>query len=242
MRTYPRYAKAVPLYQQVKEALEREIARMAPGDALPTEPELEKRFSVSRITVRRALDEMASVGVVVRQQGRGTFVREPQITQELTELMSWKAAMQQMGYEPGTISCEMDLVDPPYELGMRLKSNPGEQVVRVRRVRDASGEPICVMVNYLPEGLVPDLLRKGLVEDSIYSTLAAHNLYPVRAEDTVEARPATEWEAEVLQMHECSPILQVTRLAYDMLDRPLYVAVTSSRADKYRYTAHHDRR
>lgn len=148
MRSSARYPKAVPLYLQVKEALGREIARnMAPGDALPAEPELEKRFGVSRITIRRALDEMASAGVVVRHQGRGTFVRETQITQELTELMSWKAAMQQMGYEAGTISSEIDLVNPSYELGTRLELSLGEQVVRVRRVRHASGEPICVMTN-----------------------------------------------------------------------------------------------
>jgi GntR family transcriptional regulator len=230
-------ATALPLYAQVKEALQRDIeAKMKPGDALPIEPELEKHFGVSRITVRRALDELEAEGLIVRIQGRGTFVREPQIIQELTQLHSWTLSMRQMGYEPQTINCQIDIVEPTRDLSSRLHLGLGQHVVRIQRLRYASGEPMCLMTNYLPEGLLPDLTEQGLIDDSLHVTLLEHHLIPVRAADKVEARAATSWEAEQLQVPVGSPLLQVTRVSYDAAGLALSVAVVSSRADRYSYT------
>ena len=96
-------ANPPPLYAQVKRALQMEIEnQMKPGDLIPSEPALEERFGVSRITVRRALDELVSEGIIVRQQGLGTFVREKPIAQELPRLLSWSAQMRQMGLRPSS--------------------------------------------------------------------------------------------------------------------------------------------
>lgn len=211
---------------------------MKPGDALPSESELEKRFQVSRITVRRALDELVSEGLIVRQQGRGTFVREQPIAQELTLLLSWSAQMRQMGLEPSSSHCELALVEPTKEQAMMLQLAPGEQVVSIRRLRLANSDPICIMTNYIPYTLVPGLVTKGLVDDSLYATMAAYGVSAVRAEDRVEARSATEWEAHMLQISRWSPLLQVTRLTRDVANKPLYIAVVANRADKYVYTVH----
>jgi GntR family transcriptional regulator len=225
-----------PLYAQVRAVLQREIeSGMGPGDALPPEPDLEKRFGVSRITIRRALDDLVAAGLVVRQQGRGTFVREPQITQDLARLTSWTAAIRQLGYEPQTASTEMDSREPTAELRSMLRLGPIDQVLRIHRVRYASGEPICLMTNFLRAGLLPTLERDGLVDGSLYATLLAHGLHPVTADDTVEARPATEHEAEVLRVPPDSPLLQVTRVSYDAGGRPLDVAIVANRADRFRY-------
>jgi GntR family transcriptional regulator len=232
-------ANPLPLYAQVKAALQDEIERtMQPGDALPTEPELEQKYKVSRITVRRALDELASEGLILRQQGRGTFVREPGITQELPRLVSWSQQMRQAGYLPETFSTEVETIEAPHEVAAMLRLAHGAQVTRVRRLRGVSGEPVCVMVNYLPDGLLPDVEASGFVEDSLYATLAASGVRPVRAEDTVEARAATGWEAERLGISEGAPLLQVTRLTFDGDGKPLYVSVVSNRGDKYRYGVH----
>lgn len=229
----------IPLYAQVKDALRKEIEElMKPGDALPSEPELEKRFDVSRITVRRALDELVSEGLIVRQQGRGTFVREQPIAQELTRLLSWSAQMRQMGLDPRSASCEIELAEPAREHAAMLEMQPGERVVRIRRLRLADDEPVCIMTNYIPEALVPDLAAKGLVDDSLYATLATYGMKAVRAEDRVEARAASEWEAHALHVLRGSPLLQVTRLTRDAVNRPLYISVVANRADRYVYTIH----
>lgn len=229
----------IPLYAQVKQALQAEIeAHLKPGDALPSEPELEKRFNVSRITVRRALDELVSEGLIVRQQGRGTFVRQQPIAQELTRLLSWSAQMRQMGLEPSSSNGEIEVVEPTREQAVQLELRPGERVVRVRRLRLANDEPICIMTNYIPEALVPGLAARGLVNDSLYATLAEYGIRAARAEDRVEARAATEWEAHLLQIGKWAPLLQVTRLTRDSANKPLYIAVVANRADKYVYTVH----
>jgi len=227
----------LPLYAQVMETLRRDIeSSMKQGDALPTEPELQARFGVSRITVRRALDELASEGLIVRQQGRGTFVREPQITQDLGQLISWTLSIRQMGYEPSTASCEIDLVVPPRDIAAMLDLEPGERILHIRRLRRANNEPVCFMTNYLREELAPGVMQYGLVDDSVYATLLANGAKPTRVKDKVEARPAGEWEARQLGVPVSSPLLQVTRLARSHTGRPLYVAVVASRADRYSYT------
>ena len=237
------HAGPLPLYAQLREALQREIETvMKPGDALPTEAELGQRFGVSRITIRRAMDELVAEGLVVRQQGRGTFVRKPPITQELTELLSWTSAMRRLGFSPETMRCEIDVIEPPRAIGAMLNLAPGERVVRVRRLRGAAGGVICIMSNYVPASLLPDLPRTGLRDDSLYATLLAHDLRPARIEDTVEARPATTAEAELLQIDPGSPLLQITRLSSDATGRPLDVAVVSSRADRYRYSVRYTAR
>jgi GntR family transcriptional regulator len=226
----------LPLYTQVKEAIRREIeTAMRPGDLLQPEPALEQRFGVSRITVRRALDELVAEGLITRKQGKGTFVREPRLTQDLARLMSWTRSIRQMGHEPSTAYCEIERVEAPAEMAAMLGTPSGGKVIRVFRLRLVDGQPLCFMTNYIPDGLVPGLEEVGLVNDSVYTTLEARGLRPTRAEDTVEARPANEWEAQQLAVATRSALLQVTRLASDSDGRPLYVAVVASRGDQYSY-------
>ena len=229
----------LPLYAQVKEALQREIEKnMRPGQSLPIEPELEKRFGVSRVTIRRALEELETDGLIIRKQGRGTFVREPKIAQELTRLVSWGETIRQGGLEPQTRHTEIDLVEPSPEMVNSLKLIPGTKIVRVRRLRYASDEPICIMTNFMPQGLIPHLEQTGLIKDSIYETMAHFNLKPVRAFDKVEARAATAWEAGQLQVPDGFPLLEVKRIVYDSTGKPLYLAIITNRSDKYVYTVH----
>jgi GntR family transcriptional regulator len=232
----------LPLYAQVREHLEREIrSDMQPGDLLPGEPELQRRFGVSRITVRRALDELVHAGLVVRERGRGTFVREPQITQELTRLMSWTVAMRELGHEPRTLRCDIDEVVPAAAIG-ELLGVGSQKVVRVRRVRAAGDEPAASMTNYLPADLGAGILQDGLFEGSLYATLAARGVFPASAMDRVEARTATAQEARDLAMKRGDVVLQLTRTSLDAADKALYVAVVVNRARNYSYSVRVDGR
>jgi GntR family transcriptional regulator len=225
----------LPLYAQVKEILQHEIEARAPGDMLPIEPELEKRFGVSRITIRRALDELETEGRIVRLQGKGTFVREPGVSYDLAQLVSWSHAMRQLGYDPQTFSCEFAVVEPPHEVRPLLNPRPEEPILRIRRLRGVNNQPLCIMTDYLREQLVPDLARQGLIDGSLYHTLLARDIRIVRAEDKVEARLATKWEAERLQLSLPSPLLQVTHQVYDAAGRAVAVGIVASRADKNSY-------
>ena len=227
----------LPLYAQIKNAILNQIEReFKPGDILPGEAELEKRYKVSRITIRRALDELVSDGIVIRKQGKGTFVREKRITQELPRLLSWSTQMKQMGFTPKSISCEIMVVEPTKEQLNMLELSEGQKLVRIRRLRCLNNEPVGIMTNYLPERLVPNLKEEGLVDDSLYATLAKYGIKPSSAEDVVEARMPSASEASQLRINRHIPLLQVTRLTRDINLKPLYIAVVANRSDKYVYT------
>jgi GntR family transcriptional regulator len=146
--------------------------------------------------------------------------------------------MRQMGLEPSSANCEIELVEPSKEHASLLNLLPGERITRIRRLRYANSEPVCIMTNYIPEALVPGLVDQGLVDDSLYATLSKFGIKPARAEDRVEARIPSEWEANQLQISKWMPLLQVTRLTRDLSNMPLYIAVVANRSDKYVYTIH----
>jgi GntR family transcriptional regulator len=230
-----RESNGAPLYARLQAILRDEIERtLAPGDALPTEPELEARFGVSRITVRRAMDELRAAGVVVREQGRGTFVALPRIRQDSTLLMSWSASLARLGHETRTAETEIETVLLDSDRALPLDCAPGTETVRITRLKVSSAGPICLMTNFVAPRLTP-LFRNGLREDSIYATLAAQGIAPVAADDRIEARAATAAEAERLGISTDAPLLQITRVAYDRDRQPLYVAVVANRADRVSY-------
>jgi GntR family transcriptional regulator len=227
----------MPLWAQIADTLRKEIAReYGAGDVLPPELELEQRFGVSRITIRRAVSELAAEGLVTRQQGRGTFVRGTQITQDLGLLTSWTASIRKLGFEPQTVQTEIDVIEPDATIRTLLALPPKERVVRVYRVRYASGDPICLMTNYVGIGLLPDLPQQGLLNDSLFETMMQAGIRPARAEDTVEAFAASANQASLLHIEPGAPLLQVTRVSWNQSGRPLDVAIVANRADRFRYT------
>lgn len=226
----------IPLYVQVREALRAEVQSLEPGTAIPTEAELEERFGVSRITIRKAVEELVSEGLVVRQQGRGTFVQRPKLTHVLNSITSWTERLAALGYTPKTLDTEASVVEAPKRIAQMLELGEGEEVVRLKRLRLASHEPISLMINYLPKRLVPGLAERIGDYESLYVLLKEqYGLAPVVAEDTVETKEATEHEAELLKIEPWSPVLLVTRVSYLESGEPLEVAIVTSRGDRYQY-------
>lgn len=226
----------IPLYVQVREGIREALAPMEPGQVIPTETELEARFGVSRITVRKAIDDLVAEGLLVRRQGRGTFVQRPKLTHELNAITSWTEQLLALGYTPRTSNAEIDEMEPPKRIARLLRLEEGERVVRLRRLRLANEEPMSLMVNYVTARLVPGLAENLADHESLYEALEQHyNLVAAMAEDTVETREATEYEAELLKIQPWSPVLCVTRVGYRDDDTPFEVAVVSSRGDRYQY-------
>ena len=230
---------AAPLYRQVAAALRAEIeAGLQPGAAIATEVELERRFGVSRITVRKAIELLAQEGMLVRRQGSGTFVTRRVVTEELGALHSWTDSMRLQGLEPQTVDCEMLRVAPPAWVAQALHLDPQapEPVLRIQRLRYADGEPLCLMLDYLRPRFVPGLETEGLPGESLYETLERrYGLTLARVEDTVTARVATVMEARLLGLVAGAPVLYVTRITYLPDDIPIDAATVVARADRYAY-------
>lgn len=227
--------KGTALYAQIREILRQELAQMEAGQPIPTEAELERRFGVSRITVRKAVEDLTSEGLVVRQPGKGTFVQKPKVTHELNAITSWTEQIRGLGYEPSTTHTELETITPPERIAHMLQSTE-EQVVKLKRLRLANGEPISLMVHYVPERLVPGFVKSGLRYESLYEHFEKeYGLVPAVAADTVETREATKQEAELLQIRPRSPVIFVTRVSYLEDGSPLEFVSVASRGDRYQY-------
>lgn len=228
-----------PLYRRIERTLRAEIEeQLYPGAPIGTEAELEKRFHVSRITVRRAIDELVHAGLLVRRQGSGTFVARTKVTEELGILHSWTERMRELGFEPRTVDCEMLQVVPPAWVAQALRLDPeaSESVLRIQRLRYGNEEPLSLMVDYLRLRYVPDLAEKGLEGESLYETLEKrYALELARADDIVTARSASLFESRLLGVAPNAPVLYVTRITYLPNDEPLVAATVVSRADRYEY-------
>lgn len=228
-----------PRYRQIARVLRTEIEEnLHPGDLIGTETELEQRFQVSRITIRRAIDELVHAGLLLRRQGSGTFVAPPKVSQELGMPHSWTESMRNLGLLPRTVDCEMLQVIPPawVKKALSIDTTLSEPVLRIQRLRYASEEPLSLMVDYLRQHFVADLIEKGLEGESLYDTLEKrYGLELARAEDTVSARGATLFEARLLGVTEGDPVLYVTRVMYLSTNESLSAATVVSRADRYEY-------
>ena len=227
----------VPLYVRVRAALKEEIARLRPGEPVPTEQKLQEMFGVSRITVRRAVDDLVTEGLLERRQGVGTFVRAPKLTHQLGLITSWTETIRQEGHTPGTATRIVKRVEPPPGWVQEMLGTPDDEpVVMVYRVRTVNGEPFSLMYNYLRARLVPGLEEHLGRYESLYEVLEkVYYLRLGRAVDTVEARRSTPDEAAVLGIEPGSPAIQVTRVTYLANEEPLEVVRVVSNSEKYQY-------
>lgn len=227
----------IPLYLQLKEKLIELIENnYQVGDLLPSETELEKMFGISRMTVRLAVNTLVEDGIVEKQQGRGTFIKQPKIVHDLMSITSWTDDMRKRGYIPKTIDITMERIKPSKKIRELIQANDNDNIVKIKRIRYANSETMCIMTNYLKEEYVPGLVEKGLINESLYATLKErYNITFKLAEETVEAREATEYESEVLKIAEWAPVLVVTTVTYIDSNTPIEVVNIVSRADRYKY-------
>ena len=226
----------VPLYVQVREKLRSEYSQLEPNTAIPTELELMRRFGVSRITLRKAVDDLVVDGLLERHQGKGTFTSVPKLTHELNAITSWTEQLRALGYNPRTTNRTCTEIAPPRRVAHALNLSGSEKVVMLRRTRLVGDEPLSLMTNYIPSRLVPNIAKQAESAESLYELLERrYHLVPDRATDTVETRAATAEEADTLNVEPWSPILVMTRLSFLKDGSPLELAFAISRGDRYQY-------
>ena len=232
-------SQPIPLYFQIKENLMYKIKShlYEVGNLIPSETELQQEYKVSRITIRRAVRELVQEGYLTTRQGKGTFVSKPKASQELNLITSWAETMMWLGMHPETKHIQFSEVTAPINIVKSLSMSVGDKIYKIERLRYANNEPVCWMVNYLNPRYVPELLKKGLIGESLYETLEKrYNIILNAAVEKVEAKAATGKEASLLNIRRGSPLLYVTRTTYDADDIPIEVVTAASRADKYAYT------
>ena len=212
------------LYLRVETVLAGEIADgdLKVGDQLPTEDSLIVRFGVSRITVRRAIQNLVSRGLVEIRRGKGTFVAAPKITQELIELSGFVEDMHALGRKPTARVMGKDIVTADATVASQLALTKGERVVRIRRVRLADGIPLSFDETYLPLEIGKKIITNNLKVEPIFSLLERkYNVPLIEAEYKLDAVAAETDVAAALKVKPGSAIFRIERTSYSTDRRPV---------------------
>jgi GntR family transcriptional regulator len=229
-----------PLYQQIKSLLVQglQAGEWQPGQAIPSEMELASRFRVSQGTVRKAIDEMAAENVLVRRQGKGTFVatHAEQSTQyrflRLTPDDGHAAPLSRR-----LLECKR--MRAPAEVGRLLQLKAGDTAIQVRRLLLAGEQPVVLDDLWLPGALFKGLTAERLEgwRGPLYRLFEAEfSVHMVRAEEKIRAVAAAPEEAALLGQDVGAPLLSVERLSFTYGDRPVEL-----RRGLYHTSAHHYR-
>ena len=231
-----------PLYQQIKTLILKslQIAEWKPGELIPSEMELATRFRVSQGTVRKAIDELAGENLVVRRQGKGTFVAthaEQHVQYRFLRLMPDSGDVSHEGpAERQIIDCKK--LRAPADIARPLALRAGESVLQLRRVLAFQGLPTIVEDVWLPgnpfKGLTAD--RLAAYRGPMYALFETEfGVRMVRAEEKIRAVAADADAAKLLEVALGEPLLSVERIAYTYNDVPMELRRGLYRTDTHHY-------
>jgi len=204
------------MYFRIEQAILEQIQQglLKPGQQLPTETELAQQYQVSRITAKRALDELVHQGRAFRQQGRGTFVAQTRI-RDISGFGSFSEDIKARGLKPSSTVLQFKEIEPDSETSKRLNLSKGEHVYMLKRLRLANNEPLAVETAHLPCRLYEGITDEDLNTQSLYTVLKEkYNIVPTWADAEIEARAATKEEAQLLKLKVGKPVLSARRVTF----------------------------
>lgn len=239
------HSSPTPLYAQVETALASRIAdgTFPVGSQLPNEEGLIEQFAVSRTTIRQTIQNLVRRGLVEVRRGKGTFVSQAKIAQELTELSGFVEDMHALGRLPSAKLIDKRVVPASEPVALRLALKPGSMVVRIQRVRLADNVALSFDETYLPREIGEKVIENDLETEPIFSLLEQkYNLPLTEAEYRLEAVSAESDVARALGIKAGSPIFLIERTSYCEGHRPIDYEKLYYRGDKVQFVTRLSRR
>ncbi|QTW20281.1 GntR family transcriptional regulator [Comamonas kerstersii] len=231
-----------PLYQQIKGLILQSLqaGEWRPGELIPSEMELAARFKVSQGTVRKAIDELAAENLVMRRQGKGTFVAThsaQQVQYRFLKLHPDVGDLQGEGRAQRSI-LECKRVRAPAEIARLLALRSGDTVVQIRRVLAFSGTPTILEDIWLPGHAFKGLTAEQMAtyQGPTYAMFETDfGVRMVRADEKLRAVLPDESQAQLLDVTTQTPLLSVERIAYTYNDIPMELRRGIYRTDTHHY-------
>lgn len=215
-----------PLYLQVEATLKEMIegSVYAAGEQIPSERELSEQLGVSRMTVRKAVENLTRHGLLERRSTTGTFVRQPKVYRRVGKDVAVGLTQQlaEEGSQAGSRLLKFEEILAPLKVAEKLNLHVGEHVVMIERLRTTNGQPFCVETSYIPRDLVPDLTAEDLKQPSasLYSfMLNRYHIKLSKNDETLKLSYATSEEARLLSLKEGDPVLLMRSVVMDENDR-----------------------
>ena len=230
----------IPLYIQVRDILKELInsGKLKPGDQIPSENELSTEYNISRMTVRQANQELMREGLIIIRRGEGTFVNSASHTQMLLKLEGFSSEMAKLGYRNHSRVLDIQMIEAFDSFGMAysgLEKEPGEALVRIRRVRYVEETPFAIETSYLPLTTGQGLMEPRMADDtSIYNYIEKElHIRLSRADHVIQPGLADQESADLLEIPKGSPVLTLHGTTFSMTNKPVEYLEGIYRGDKY---------
>lgn len=227
-----------PRYVQLRKRIEQSIKTglLPASSSLPAEREIASLTGLSRVTVRRAMQELVDRGIIVQRQGSGSFVSDgtPKVEQSLSRLTSFTEDMARRGLSSKAQWLERGLFMPSPEEVMALALSSGERVARIARLRMANDKPMAIERASLPADILPD---PKIVRTSLYEVLETSGMRPERALQKISAINLGELDAQLLGVEVGAAGLRIERTSYLGNRRAVEFTRSIYRGDAYDFVA-----
>lgn len=224
-----------PLYQQLMTRLKNDItAGVYPsGGRIPSEQLLCETYGVSRVTVRKALLDLVQEGLLIRRQGKGTFVADKRLQRDLQQITSFSDACALHGRVASTKLIGIQSEEATPDDAERLHLEPGARVVEICRVRLCDGEPVMLEYNRFPEKF--SFLEKENLLGSLYEILRSHGVVPSHAVHDILLGHATPTVSKHLNTAQGEALLILDQTVMDQHGEPLHLSRQWIRGDRYTF-------
>ncbi|SMF80421.1 transcriptional regulator, GntR family [Tistlia consotensis] len=223
------------LWRQIQTALAEEIAAgaFAPGERLPTEPELAQRFGVNRHTLRRAMAELAEQGLVRIEQGRGSFVQEHVLDYPIGRRTRFSTNVLAQHRRPGGQLLKAIELPAPKEVARELDLPQGASCILIEALGQVDGRPVSIGRHWFPRQRFPDMISVYGRVGSVSLALADYGIADYERRVTrITARLPEEPEATLLRQPRTRPVLVTEAVNVDREDRPVEYGETLFAADR----------
>lgn len=216
-------SRMVPIYRQLIEIIQKEIIGENPEDnaLMPTEKELEERYSVSRITVRKALAELVKDGAITKIKGKGAFIVGKKINYSVGHGKGFTAGCRLRGAVPSTTLLKIETVTAPKDERAFFGIGEEDEVIMIQRLRSSDGKPCIFETIYLP--MENAAFANEPLEGSLYSILKEkYHITPIKKSISLEIGYATAYEAKLMGVKTGEPMILVHDHVVDQNGKPVH--------------------
>jgi GntR family transcriptional regulator len=234
----------IPLYKQLKKNLYDQIETgfFKPGQLIPSERNLCQRYGMSRITVRRCLEEMANEGMLYRKHGKGTFVAPSKVKQGLARIVNFSRTVLELGMQPSTIILSMESIVADVHIAKVFDLPIATLFQKLALLGKGDEEPLVLYESYFPpkigQKMIPEAMSRGEkgIPFSTYDLYGeATGIFPSAVNQTFEATTADDRLSQVLKLEKGAPVLLITSIFLNGNQEPLEFRKATYRADRYKF-------
>lgn len=228
----------IPLYKQLKEELKNSIKKgiLIRGKKIPSETELSEIYKVSRITIRKAIEELVKEGLLLKKQGKGTFVQQNKIQRKINNLLSFTKSCEINGMTPSSIVTKKKILAPTEEQIKEMGLKKNEKILYIQRIRLADGFPIMCENNYF---LYPkfDFLISEPLNTSLYSLLK--DKYDIKVDSStnsyIDIVLAGSDIAPLMQLSNGEPLFFLYTQVYDDQKKLIHIGKQFINSEYYQF-------